>query len=332
MSIPLSDEDYNQFDEQQHFLNSFSNHYFHLNDSDIFNKMDNLFQEIDNENKSTSSSNIEGLRNNEEINQPFSQEYNFHDRFPKIEYNENDKKVNINETSSKPVIEINIQLKEEEDEIKEKITSQKLNNCNIDKKRSETNESNKDNISTTLGKKRSNTKYNDDNLRRKCKHILFDTLFDFINRKISELYNNKIGQGICKKQLRGLNQDYKTEGYIKYNQDLLNKTIGEIFSGNITGRITSLPPDYNKKIIQSLITEEDISKRNYFTNLFNLTLIQCLGHFRGTENHIELEGMIDLNEKLKSYLNEKDYEENLKYYFKNYEKILKNKKPRKRDN
>ena len=44
MSIPLSDEDYNQFDEQQHFLNSFSNHYFHLNDSDIFNKMDNLFQ------------------------------------------------------------------------------------------------------------------------------------------------------------------------------------------------------------------------------------------------------------------------------------------------
>ena len=45
------------------------------------------------------------------------------------------------------------------------------------------------------------SKYSDDNIRRTCKHIILTNLRDFINKKISEKYNNNIGNGIFIKKL-----------------------------------------------------------------------------------------------------------------------------------
>ena len=317
------------FDKQQELINFSNNHYFPNNDSEIFKDINDDEYEMkfkennDYEKKSTSGSNIEEPKDNEGL--PITQEYIFQDFTP-------NKEIYIEKNPFKSFTENNIQLKEEEEEeIKEEIVSYQLKDYTLDKNKTQTNESNNNSDSTTiLNKKRGITKYNDDNLRRKCKQILFDTLLEFINNKISEVYNHKIGQGICKKQLKGLNKKNKSEVEIKFNQDLLYKTIGEIFSREITGRISTLPPDNNKKIIQNLIQETDLYKRNIFIDLFNLTFIQCLGHFRGSEYHKELEGMINLNEKLKSYSNEEEYVNSLKYYFQYYEKILNNKKSRKK--
>ena len=68
----------------------------------------------------------------------------------------------------------------------------------------------KNDLTQPLKKKRGRTKtgnselthnrFSDDNLRRKCKHIVLQITMDFINEKISEIYGN-IGQGIFIKKL-----------------------------------------------------------------------------------------------------------------------------------
>ena len=54
-----------------------------------------------------------------------------------------------------------------------------------------------------LGRKRKNddspglhNKFSSDNLIRKCKHIILSKVIDFINQKIKDIYNGKIGDNI----------------------------------------------------------------------------------------------------------------------------------------
>lgn len=174
------------------------------------------------------------------------------------------------------------------------------------------------------------TKYGDDNMRRKCKHLVLDSIFNHINNVIRKLYNNNIGQGILIKQLRILNQKQISEGNIKFNQEFLYKNIGEIFSDKISGRITNSPPYINKSIIQNLLNEKDRTLNIYFNKLFSLTFFECLEHFRGTKYFPELNGMDNLKKKLDEYQNDPDYASNIEYYINNYEIILNNKKSRKK--
>ena len=182
-------------------------------------------------------------------------------------------------------------------------------------------------IKNKSGKKK-HTKFDDDNLRRKCKHILINSIFNFINEKIVNIYNNNIGKGYLIRQLRTLEQKKKSDYNLQYYKDLLNKTIGEIFSDKISSRNTFLPPDHNKNLIQKLLDEKDELKKNYFNSLFNLTFLQCLEHFIEKKFYKELNGMDVLKDELKKYIDE-DYVENIAYYFNNYEKIINEKKTRK---
>ena len=174
------------------------------------------------------------------------------------------------------------------------------------------------------------TKYDDDNMRRKCKHLVLDSVFNHINNMIRKLYNNNIGQGILSKQLRTLNKTQKSEGNIKFNKEFLYKNIGEIFSDKISGRITNYPPDINKYIIQNLLNEKDRTKNIFFNNLFSLTFFECLEHFRGTKYFPALEGMDNLKKSLEEYQNDPDYASNIDYYINAYEIILNIKKSRKK--
>ena len=182
-------------------------------------------------------------------------------------------------------------------------------------------------IKNKSGKKK-HTKFDDDNLRRKCKHILINSIFNFINVKLVNIYNNNIGKGYLIRQLRTLEQKKKSDYNLQYYKDLLNKTIGEIFSDKISSRNTFLPPDHNKNLIQKLLDEKDESKKKYFNNLFRLTFLQCLDHFIEKKFYNELNGMDVLKDELKKYIDE-DYVENITYYFNNYEKIINEKKTRK---
>lgn len=188
-----------------------------------------------------------------------------------------------------------------------------------------------------LGKKRKasnirkkHNKFWDDNLRRKIKHIILSNLMAFINRKIYEFYNGDLGEGILIKKLLTLNQQQTANAIIDYNIKFLDKKIGEIFSENISTNYTNYPKEHNKKLIQKLTEEEDINKRIYFINLFNLTFLQCLKHFRKSENIKELNGFIDYDELIKQFNKEKDYKECLEYYIQHYEEIIRRKKSRKR--
>ena len=176
-------------------------------------------------------------------------------------------------------------------------------------------------------------KFSDDNIRRKCKHLVLKSVLKFINKKIINLYNGKIGEGILKKQLHIINQSQKSNATINFNKDFLNKSLKDIFSENITSRYSSFPLDNNKVIIKRLLNEKDANKRQYFTNLFNLNFIQCLSHFRGEYTLEELEGLKCFNDikidLLKKYIYDgKDYVNVLEYYLKNYEEITNKKKGR----
>ena len=179
-------------------------------------------------------------------------------------------------------------------------------------------------------------KFSDDNVRRKVKHLCFKYLLLFINAQIKKMYNNKIGQGVFQKQFKTLNQSQISNAKITFNQQLLEKDLGEIFSDKVTGKLTNIPSEHNKDLIQKLINEEDIEKRIYFQKLFSLKLKDCFEHFCGNKVIDELEGMELFNEiseitseYLEKYEDGKEYIHQLEYYLKNYERIIKSKRARK---
>ena len=114
-------------------------------------------------------------------------------------------------------------------------------------------------------------KFSDDKMRRKTKHIIFQEVMNFINEKIYKIYGS-IGQGIFIKKLLIINQKQLINSNILFNKHFMNKTLGEIFSENISNRYTNYPPEHNKNVIEKLINDEDEIKRNYFKKLFNLKL------------------------------------------------------------
>ena len=174
------------------------------------------------------------------------------------------------------------------------------------------------------------SKYSDDNLRRKIKHIIISALQSFINNKIKEIYHGNLGQGMTMKQILTLNHEQKRNINIQFNKDFLGKTLGEIFSDDLSSKYTNFPKDHNRKLIIALSNEDDESKRSYFRRLFNLTFLNGLEQFRGSQFHEELIGLKGYRETLERFQNEKDYESCLEYYINNFEVIIRNKKSRNR--
>ena len=193
----------------------------------------------------------------------------------------------------------------------------------------------------SLGRKRNgeskqnsnHTRYSDDNSRRKAKRLTISSLHDFINEKIEDIYEDDIGEGMLKKRLMKLKQNQIADASIEFNLKFLNKTLKEIFSENVTGRITNFSPERNKEIIEELINEKDEEKRKYFQGLFNIKFIDCLKYFRGDEdsNNEYLRGLKKFSEMEEALIEKegKDYVAHIKRYLKKFEEILYNKKPRK---
>ena len=188
-----------------------------------------------------------------------------------------------------------------------------------------------------LGRKRKedktegkNNKFSDNTLRRKCKHIILKNVMKFINDKLYEIYNGKIDQGMHTKKLLMLNQEQIANVNVKYNKLFLNKKIGDIFSENISSTYTNFQKDHNKKLIKELLEEKDEHKRIYFKNLFNLTFLECLKHFRKSETIEELNGFDGYNELIKQYDDDLDYKMCLEFYLQHFEEIIDKKKSRKK--
>jgi hypothetical protein len=189
--------------------------------------------------------------------------------------------------------------------------------------------------SLLIGKKKSRkkkayspkNKFTDDNLKRKVKKLLFKYLFDFINEKIKLAYNNNIGKGMFRKELLNLNKEAKSSNKVKYNRELLKKSLKEIFREKISPKYSNYPEDHNKNLIEKLTKGED-EYNEYFKRLFNLKISDYLAHFNGSEKFKELEGMKTF-EDIKDELQEsEEYLKGLKNHIINFVKIINNKRER----
>lgn len=168
----------------------------------------------------------------------------------------------------------------------------------------------------------------DDNMRKKCKNIILKYLRYFINNKIKTIYKGNIGIGDFKKEIKIVEQGDKAKSTVGFDKEFLEKTLLDIFSQNVSKRFSNFSFDHNKKIIDELIQEEDLEKRNYFKNLFNLRFLDCLKYFIGTKHYKELEGFTKLTSIEKNELDkygDVKYLNHLIYYFNNFESIIKEK-------
>lgn len=186
-----------------------------------------------------------------------------------------------------------------------------------------------------IGRKRKNdlsirehNKYACDNLRRKCKKLIISNALNFINDQIKKVYNNNIGKGIYKKELYKIDNYQQYEINIKFDQKLLNKTLGEIFSWKISGKFTNFLPNHNQIIIQILLNEKDEKKKSIFQKLFKVTFLQCVKQFIGVDTFEELEGFTSFYELKEISEEEPEYKKALKYYFLQFEDRIKNAKER----
>lgn len=176
-------------------------------------------------------------------------------------------------------------------------------------------------------------KYSDDNLRRKIKHLVIKALHNFLNNLIKTLYHDNIGKGPLKKEFQTLKQSQISNSKIDFNKQFLSKNIKEIFSEDVSSRITNYSIDYNRKLINYFLNEKDEYIRNYLDKIFSLKFIDCLNHFYGKKQIELLNGMKcyeDIKiEFLEKYEDGEDYCKNLEYYLDNFETIINGKRGRK---
>ena len=177
--------------------------------------------------------------------------------------------------------------------------------------------------------KRGHNKYSDDNLRRKCKHLVLKNFIDFINDKMERLYKENIGNNIFIKKFLTFNKTQKAESSIPYNKMFLKKTLKEICSDTISSRFTSYKMDHNKNLINTLLNEQDVEKRSYFKNVFDKTFLDCLKHFRGSNHIEEFKGMKCFKDIKEEFKDDKEYIEIINYHLNNFEEIINTKKSRK---
>ena len=173
-------------------------------------------------------------------------------------------------------------------------------------------------------------KYSDDNLLRKCKHLIINSLMEFINDTIRRIYKENIGQGILIKKFFTMKQEQKKNTYIDYNKSFLNKELGDIFSEDICGRYTNFLPDHNKNLVNYLKNENNQKISKLFTKIFNLTFKDVLNHINGKEEILEINGLKDIDTILEGYENEPKYYDQVKNYILNFEEIIEKKKSRKK--
>ena len=225
-------------------------------------------------------------------------------------------------------------IEKEKEKEKEKEEEKEKENVNENIKPKESNEK------KFLGRKRMgdnstsvHDKYSDDNTRRKIKRIIISNLYNFINIKIEDIYGDEVGEGMVKKRLMILGQKHISNASVAFDQEFLYKTLKNIFSQNISTRITNYSPDRNKEVINELINDENKERSNYFKGLFNITFLDCLRYFRGDNIYNEyLQGFEKFSDIKEIYQNEEgiDYTNHLIKYLQDYETKLFNKKPRRR--
>jgi hypothetical protein len=168
-----------------------------------------------------------------------------------------------------------------------------------------------------------------DNITNRLKNNLMKSFLSFINKKIEEKY--EFSEEMKDLKLYVLNNSLASNSNIKFNRDLINMTLKEIFSNKVSTKCKKVSQDQNKNAINNLLNDKDEERRNYFNKIFNLKFIDVLKYLRGETEGLEiLEGL----EFDKVCWNKIQKKENLLRYFtllmSCYEKLWEERKPRNR--
>ena len=102
----------------------------------------------------------------------------------------------------------------------------------------------------------------------------------------------------------------------------------DIFSSNINKKYSKIfPLDFNKKLIEQLINEEDENKKKIFTNLFNKTVLDWILMLKEPKDELK-----EIYEKNLIKSNKRDIESlnKMVYIINNYEKEFHAMKQRKK--
>ena len=153
---------------------------------------------------------------------------------------------------------------------------------------------------------------------------------DFLNEKISQIYQGNLREGIKIKKLLPINRFSKSDITIQHNKGILNKTLGDIFSTSISARYIYYSPNHNKESIRRLLNEKDENKRIFFNKLFNKTFLDCLKAFCGNDTCEELKDFKKFSEIKDKFKDGPEYINELESYLKKFENNIKSKKGRKK--
>lgn len=156
------------------------------------------------------------------------------------------------------------------------------------------------------------TKFSTDNMIRKIKVYLFSVLLRFINESIKQesqtLEQNSKKKDYSKIFLVKLDQEVIKNINVNINLQLLDSKLKNIFSKKVSKKVESFGLNKNKNLIKEIFDQKKLVKT---IQILNMTLYQCLEHFRGTQYYKELAG---LEKEFNYVINElKNKGENEKY-------------------
>ena len=178
----------------------------------------------------------------------------------------------------------------------------------------------------------SRAKYSIDNLIRRTKTLVLNSMVKFDNNVILKAYKYNIGRGINTKILLKNDYSQKRDTKIEINKNFLYKTQQEIFSAKISKKNKyKFPEDHNKILIENLLEEKDKTKRKLFQNLFSKTFKECIQQICGNQYFECLEGLKQIYDKEMIKMKEdEEFKKLINDVLNNYEKYLNDRKPRKR--
>ena len=194
--------------------------------------------------------------------------------------------------------------------------------------------------SKNSNEKGNHTREKEDNLIRKAKVIIKKALIDFINSKLNQIFsqNGKISINGKEYKIKLLNikQNKVKLINVNFNQQMLNDTIKNFFSEEISGNFSNYPANFNELLIKKIYEMKNGEK---ITCIFEKTFLECLKFFRMDKDIFKnpkyscLEGLeknfLELEKKLLSEGYDKPYIKKLFTLINNFEIVYREKKARK---
>ena len=194
--------------------------------------------------------------------------------------------------------------------------------------------------SKNSNEKGNHTRDKQDNLIRKVKVIIKKALINFINSKLNQIFseNEKISINGKEYKIKLLNikQNKVTLTNVIFNQQMLNETIKDFFSEQISGNFSNYPNNFNELLIKKIYEMKNGEK---ITCIFEKKFLECLKYFRMDKDIFKnpkyscLEGLeknfLGLEEKLLSDGYDKPYIKKLFELINNFEIVYREKKARK---